>query len=246
METMLQEIHSISPRNIDSILSHNINACVKFCEKYHIPVYPLYLNYKPLSYRKIVRQYFPLKHHVNMENIQLFTDSIYSITTPNDSIDIIKLIKQYCNVHYIIDGTTNVGSTTIVMSYHFKHIFSCEIDKTTYKMLENNIKVYGIKNVSTFHTSIIPFMNYPQIKDYDINDICLYLDPPWTGPFYKIKHAIDLYLDDINIIEFLDSIHIKYICLRVPFNYNTKSLFRKFTSVQVHLLRSFYIILITK
>jgi hypothetical protein len=120
--------------------------------------------------------------------------------------------------------------------------------KDTYDILDHNIKEYKLTNVSTFNTSIIAFMdNIEQNCDnYDPSTFCLFLDPPWTGVFYKIKKNIDLYLDDINIIDFIKQIkNIKYICLKVPFNYNFAYLYKAFYNFNIYRLSGFYFVLIT-
>jgi hypothetical protein len=83
-------------------------------------------------------------------------------------------------------------------------------------------------------------------KHYDPLTFCLFLDPPWTGVFYKIEKNIDLYLDQINIIDFIKGIKsIKYICLKVPFNYNFANLYKEFYNIIIYRLSGFYCVLIT-
>jgi tRNA/tmRNA/rRNA uracil-C5-methylase (TrmA/RlmC/RlmD family) len=68
-----------------------------------------------------------------MKNIHLSIDSIFSITKPELTTKIAKLIKKYMqDVDYVIDGTSNIGSTAIVLSDYFKYIYAVEINKITY------------------------------------------------------------------------------------------------------------------
>ena len=82
--------------------------------------------------------------------------------------------------------------------------------------------------------------------NYDINTFCLFLDPPWSGYHYKLEKNINLLLSGIDILDFIVKIDIKYIVLKVPFNYNFKKLYKYFTNTIIHKLEGFYIILIIK
>ena len=100
-----------------------------------------------------------------------------------------------------------------------------------------------------FNDDITLFMNdinkLNKIK-YNINNYCLCLDPPWTGVFYKIENELDLYLSNINILDFIKNINIRYIALKVPFNYNFKYLYKMFYNVVIYRLSGIYLVLITK
>jgi len=80
---------------------------------------------------------------------------------------------------------------------------------------------------------------YHNLKEYDnkfiINENCLdilkiirydviFFDPPWGGSNYKYKNNINLYLDNINIIDIINNLYyyknLKFICLKAPFNFN--------------------------
>ena len=45
------------------------------------------------------------------------------------------------DVEYIIDGNANIGSTAAILSLQFKHIYSVELMKDTYDILDHNIKL---------------------------------------------------------------------------------------------------------
>ena len=63
--------------------------------------------------------------------------------------NIIKL--KYPNTKIIADMTANVGGNTLNFAKHFDKVYSIEINKNTFDMLNNNIKVYGYKNIKTFN-----------------------------------------------------------------------------------------------
>jgi hypothetical protein len=244
IKKMIDKSKTIKIKNIHSILSYNIESCIDFCNKYNIKIEQYYQSFKPLNYKNIVQTFFIHKKGLNYHKLMIQVDSIYSITYPEDSIKLCKYIKyEFPNVSTVIDGTSNVGTNTIVMAYEFDNIISCEINKKTFDMLKNNVSVYNIKNIKVYNDSIISLMK--QLNN-DPLITCLYLDPPWTGIYYKLEESIDLLLDNINIIDFIQSINIQYICLKVPFNYNIKSLFRKFKLIKIYNLSSFYCILLTK
>lgn len=244
IKKVIDKSNTIKIKNIHSILSYNIESCIDFCNKYNIEVEPYYTSFKPLNYKNIVHSFFLKKKGIDYHKLMIQVDSIYSITYPNDSIEMCKYIKlEFPNLSTIIDGTSNVGTNTIVMAYQFDNIIACEINKKTFLMLKNNILVYGLKNVKLYNDSIISLMK--KIK-YDPLITCLYLDPPWNGIYYKLENNIDLLLDNINIIYFIYSIPIKYICIKVPFNYNIKSLFHKFKLIKIYNLSSFYCVLLSK
>lgn len=227
--------------DINSIIANNINKCISFCKKYDIEINELYKDFKILNYDKIVKLYF--ENTLN-KNIKLSLDSIYSITKPETTEKMCELIKtHFSKVKYIIDGNANVGSTTIIFSKHFDKVYSVEYDKTTYDILKHNVKEYDLRNVETYNDDIIDFIKN---KKFNITDHCLFLDPPWTGTFYKLETNLDLYLSDINIIKIMKDTYIKYICIKTPHNYNFTELYKNFYNVVIYRLSGFYFIMIKK
>ncbi len=245
LSIFIEHFNSIQLKNIHSILSYNIQICKDFCNQHNIEIEDYYKYFKPLTYKKILKEYFIHKPYISYNNLKLNTDSIYSITLPDDSKKMVHYIQHiFPYVNTIIDGTSNIGSNTIVMAYHFEKIIACEIDKTTFEYLKNNINEYKLKNVELHHDSIVSHMKK---NEYDLLTTCLYLDPPWSGIHYKSDKIIDLYLDDLNVIDFIKEINIKYITLKVPSNYNFNSLDKlNVNDIQIYHLSSFYFILLVK
>jgi len=236
-------------REIDPFITTLVNNGISFCKKNKLEITRHYIDFKPLNYKSFINIYFKKINKVNLDKIKLSLDSNYSITSIFAAEKLIKYIKKTMpDVEYIIDGNANIGSTAAILSLQFTHIYSVELIKDTYDILDHNIREYKLPNVSTFNDSIITFMG--NIKDnckhYDPLTFCLFLDPPWTGVFYKIEKNIDLYLDHINIIDFIKGIKsIKYICLKVPFNYNFADLYKEFYNIIIYRLSGFYCVLIT-
>lgn len=157
------------------------------------------------------------------------------------------------SVQYIIDGTANIGSTGIYLSTFFKHVYSVELVKSTFDILVHNIKEYNANSekkikITPFHNSIIEFMKKcnNHCPHFNKNSYCLFLDPPWSGVFYKTESVIDLYLGETNIIDFIQSINIKYVCLKVPNNYNFAALYTAFYKITIHKLNGFYFVLLIR
>jgi len=50
----------------------------------------------------------------------------------------------------------------------------------------------------------------------------IFIDPPWGGPDYKSKDAVDLFISDVELSEVCEHIKdtAKYIALKVPINFN--------------------------
>jgi predicted RNA methylase len=206
----------------------------------------MYDDFKPIQYLKVIKEYFPKKSKVDYSKLQLSTDSIYSITRPSESLKMIRILKHaFKSIDTILVGTANVGTTTIAFAEHYKQIYAVEIDETTYDHLKTNIRIYGYKNVEVIHEDIIVFMK-SKLKTIHYNPVTylLFLDPPWSGVFYKTEQNIDLYLSGINVIDFIKSIHVKYVCMKVPFNYNISKLYTSFYNFTIYRLSGFLVVLI--
>lgn len=238
------KIDSINIRNVDSILSNNISKCIDFCKNYKIEVSPMYKTFKLFNYDKIIKTYFYKKPNINYDKLLLAIDSSFSITKPEITLKIVTLLKKiFPSVLNIIDGTSNVGTATIVFAYFFKHIYAIEINDDTYKCLKNNILTYNLKNVDVILDDIIIYMKKTK---FDINTCCLFLDPPWDGPHYKINNNVNLTLSNIDILDFIKDLNIKYVLLKVPFNYNLIKLYKYFDNVSINKLQGFFAIFIIK
>lgn len=165
--------------------------------------------------------FFPKK--VDFLKLKLDKASSYSMS----GIDAVKMISKMISktvpktVH-ILDGTANVGSDSIGLALEFPTatIHSVELNKETYKYLENNVKdVYGklINNIKIYNDSVINILEKNRIK-YDI----IYIDAPWGGKNYIKKEKMKLYLDKIEIKD----VYIKYkdkgkhFIFKVPINYD--------------------------
>jgi len=239
----LNKINYIKNNNpdINSMIANNVNKCIVFCKKYNIEINDVYKNFKVLNYNKIIKTYF---ENTENKNIKISLDSIYSLTKPIITQKICELIHtHFPKVKCIIDGNANVGSTSIIFSKYFEKVYAVEYEKITYNILENNIKELGLENIETYLDDIIEFIRN---RKFNINDHCLFLDPPWSGVFYKLDPVLNLYLSNINIIDIIKETNLKYICIKAPYNFNFLDLYKNFYNVVIFRLSGFYFIMIKK
>ena len=173
-----------------------------------------------MSSLKIKEKIFPLIKNFDMDKLQYDDEGLYSISHPDDADYISYLILNCVNNNKnlkILDTTAGVGGNTISFSKIFSQVVSIEIDKTRFKMLENNVKLYNLNNVNLINDDCKNYLN----SEYDI----IFFDPPWGGPEYKTHKSLELFLGDENLINIIEKIpKNKYIILKLPFNYNLNNL----------------------
>tara|TARA_B100000212_G_scaffold342009_1_gene327126 strand:+ start:6082 stop:6645 length:564 start_codon:yes stop_codon:yes gene_type:complete len=133
-------------------------------------------------------------------------------TTRSQARQINKVIKMFINSDSIItDATAGIGGNAIHFIKHFKKVNLIEKDSYMYYILCKNTNVPNF----TYNCS------YNWVKFMLKQDI-VYFDPPWGGNDYKNKKKIDLYLDDINVLDIINEIYTftKIAVLKVPNNFN--------------------------
>ena len=236
--------------DVNAIISNNIEKSMSFCNKYNFVVDNIFQEFKNVNYDDIVRRYFILNKNMKPKDILLSIDSIFSITLPRNSEKMAKLIQyHFPSVKNIIDGNANIGAPAIVLSKYFNHIYSIEYSETTFEKLKHNIKIYDLKNVTVFNDDLILFMKkYTKLQsiNFNVDSHCLFMDPPWTGSFYKLETTLNLYLSNIDILDFIKEIDIKYVCIKVPMNFNMIKLHKYFDKIIIYRLQGYYFILIIK
>ena len=237
--------------DVGSIIYNNISHSIEYCKSNDIVVSDMYINNSIVNSDTIIKTFFLNKYNnktIDTTKLILTNDCMFSITRPNTARQMCNIImKAFPSVKYIIDGCANIGTTTIMFSQYFKHVYSIEYNKHTFDALKNNIDVYGIKNVTLFNADTTLFMKDSKILksiNYNINTYCLCLDPPWEGVFYKIHKTLDLYLSNMNILDIIKNLNIKYICIKAPNNFNFVMLYKYFYNTTIHRLGGFYFIII--
>lgn len=150
--------------------------------------------------------------------------SIY--TTCSQAQQINKIIMMYSPRDSIItDATACIGGNSVFFIKDFKGVNLVEKDPMNFKILKMNTNCPS----TTFNCS------YNWVKFILKQDI-IYFDPPWGGTDYKSKKKIELYLDDINIIDIINELYnyTKIIALKVPNNFNTARIENNFWKHKIH------------
>lgn len=150
--------------------------------------------------------------------------SIY--TTKPQAIQINKIIKLYSNPDYIItDATACIGGNSYYFLKDFKNV----------NLVEPNLQNFNILKVNTNYKINTFNCSYNWLKFLLKQDI-VYFDPPWGGTEYKSKKNIDLYLDNVNIIDIINEIYnyTRIVALKVPNNFNTDIIENKFWNFKIH------------
>lgn len=148
--------------------------------------------------------------------LKLDDEAFYSVTDQYTADRISKdILRILPNLQVITDATACIGGNTYSFSKFFPKVNAIEVDSLRYQYLEHNLKVLETLNVE-FHLSDL------LIACQRLSQDLVFIDPPWGGPDYKSKDAIDLYISDIELSEVCEHIKdtTKYIAIKVPINFN--------------------------
>ena len=150
-----------------------------------------YLKYDEKLWKRI----FPFQRGLDYKKLKLTNIGVYSASKKGDLDKLISYLqKEYGDLKkkVIIDGNGGVGNTTLFLSYVFGMVVSVEIMKKHADLIENNMKVYGRKNV--------------KVMNYDFFDIGLKVksnfvlfDMPWGGKKYAEKNKLILGFNNVRI-----------------------------------------------
>jgi predicted RNA methylase len=168
------------------------------------------------------------------------SDSLYSVSTPDLANEISKIIYSALpNIKVVVDATANIGGNTLSFSSYFKSVIAVEINKKTFDVLVNNIETYKRTNVETINDDFLNLID--KIK----GDV-IFMDPPWTGTFYKMHDKIDLFLSNVNIIDIIPKLKCRMVVLKLPLNYNIVGLLDKIRKFEIFKVKSVMLITIKK
>jgi 16S rRNA G966 N2-methylase RsmD len=169
------------------------------------------------------------------KRLMIDRESISYITTPHNAITIGWILISNLNIEVslrdltVFDATAGVGGDTIVFGQKFGKVIGCELDEKRFKMLENNVDVYDLSNVTVVNDDCLNLM-------FNLNYLdVVYMDPPWGGKSYKNEQSLTLSIGDKSIesivVDLLDetrskSAHcLKEIVFKLPKNYDLKYLY---------------------
>lgn len=193
-------------------------------KKIEVVKYPTKVESKEDKY--IQRKFFslPKNEDTDITKYKLSNIGLYSFSPADDAKKTAELIISKYNDKYhkvpqiITDATANIGGDSMIFTDYFEKTISVEIIPKHCEILKNNLKVYGVPE----NKYSVICGNYLDVGSTIFSDI-VFADPPWGGTDYKNNNELDLYLDNINIKDIVDSIFMKdlakMVVLKVPINY---------------------------
>jgi len=205
-----------------------------------------------------LRYIFPyLKNKELYKYLKIDNESLYYISHKNISLKITNIIIENLEKYkikkedlIITDCTGGVGGDTIQFAQTFRYVYSIEIDKNRFNYLNNNLNIYGSKNVKIFNDDFLNIL--PIIPNHHV----VFIDPPWGGSDYKnlknirLKISNKYELEDLCEMILLNNIKKNplFICLKLPKNYDIKYMYRKLNKCSIYLyeLNKMIIIIIEK
>lgn len=176
--------------------------------------------------------YFPEKKGVDYNKIMITTEGRYSISDKKGSSKLVELIERYFHSKDLIitDATGNNGSDTIALALKFKKVNSIELNETNYKALTNNVKVFNLNNVNTFHGDSLNVL--PTLKQ----DV-IYIDAPWGGTDYKNSERLTLFLGDSELSDVYNKFKnkTKLFVFKIPKNYDFTYFIQHTKNIKYHI-----------
>jgi predicted RNA methylase len=162
----------------------------------------------------IIQKIFP--SITNQSLLKYDLEGVWSISLPSEAELITNIIKKNTiNCKKIFDGTGGLGGNVISFSKNFNSIITCEINEERFKMLENNLNVYGIKNVQLVQGNCL--------DNLESNVDAYFFDPPWGGPEYKFNNKTTIKLGEYNLVQVVKKIrqlNNSPIFIKLPGNYD--------------------------
>ena len=163
---------------------------------------------------------FPLQEGVDYTKLKLTQEGEYSVTRRRDADRILAIISKTVGglkTKTVTDATGCNGGDTIQFALKSRYVNSIELNEENFRVLQNNVEVYGLENVTLHHGDCTKVFNWK-------TDI-LFVDPPWGGPNYKENETLELYLSEKRLDEWLEEILLRkirppHIFLKLPHNYN--------------------------
>ena len=150
----------------------------------------------------------------NYEYLKFDDIGLYSISKPEEANQITNIIKNYKNnIKTIVDATAGIGGNTISFSKNFSKVYSIEMDKNRFNILENNINIFNLNNVKLINGNCI---NYLDKIEADV----WFFDPPWGGPEYKLSKKINIRIGSLSIKEIINKLNNKLVVFKLPYNFN--------------------------
>ena len=251
-ENMSEQENISEKENI--LKQENILEKENILEQENIDPWDLSINDDKFYINNKVARIFPvLKNFNNFSKIKIDDESFCYITI-REIADMTSKIICYHLLQYnlnpqkikIVDYTSGVGGNVLSFSKYFKYVYAVEICKKRAEYLENNVDIYGFKNIQVINKCAIEFSLNDLIKT---NPSVVFMDPPWGGSNYKSNENLLLKLGSMNIEELIIDItkkfsnlydelvilnpkektnnyNNKFIVLKLPKNYDIEYLYK--------------------
>jgi 16S rRNA G966 N2-methylase RsmD len=264
-ETLNSEILNLETLNLETLNSEivheivhemtNSESCDNILSKLNISDDPWESSINDDKFyisNKVARIFPVLKHFNNFSKIKIDDESFCYITI-REIADIMSKIICHHLLEYnlnpqkskIVDYTSGVGGNVLSFSKYFKYIYAIELSSKRAEYLQNNIDVYGFKNIQVINSCAIEFNNNELIT---VNPSVIFIDPPWGGANYKNSDSLilnlgpmtieDLIFDiatkfsnhykqiiKLNPKEKINNLNNKFIVLKLPKNYDIEYLY---------------------
>jgi len=140
----------------------------------------------------------------------------------------------------ITDATAGVGGNTLSFSNYFERVNAIEIDSLRCGFLQNNVNVYGFRNISVYNENCLQILG-------SLNHDIVFIDPPWGGKCYKKYHKLRLGFSGLPLEKLCNYLLMsnkkscmpRIIALKLPTNYDLKYLYHEIKSSEIYLYKLF-------
>lgn len=235
-------------QKMQNFIHNNIEDSLSYISKKGFQRNTIYDNNVIPNPLQLIKKVFPGVK--TPTDLLLSRDSVYSISSYSVAERTSAIIKKHFpRATSVIDGCANIGGNTYSFSKNFRFVIANEMQESTYNNLANNVSVLQLKNIYVVNEDITKLIKNKEFLariKYDPETYVLYLDPPWSGVWYQLQDTIELFLGDVNVLSFIKNISVRYICLKVPKNFDMRRLFDEFANVVIYKVEYCYIIIITK
>lgn len=114
------------------------------------------------------------------KKIKMDEVALFSVTKESDSEIMVNLLTKYLpHTALVTDGCACVGGNTSYFAKYFNRVKAYEIDLERYKLLLNNLEVYGVSKKCECHNQ-----DFTKVID-EVHEDLVFLDPP-----YEYKYII--------------------------------------------------------
>lgn len=197
---------------------------------------------------------FPYYANVNYKVLQLTNVGVYSIASPENSKNLLKILSELNTLYKFVDNYVNlvvtdatggVGGFAIRLAKTFTKINVVEINNTHADIIKHNLHTYHIDVEDIVHN--VDYLDIMHMLQQHI----IVFDLPWYGPKYKLEKDIQLSLSNINIWHIINELYkankFKACVILVPKNFNFQDFIINITSPNIIIKKTnnhFYIIVI--